>query len=253
MFLQKFLLKVKTSAKRRPFVAVKTFFMYAAIFLIFIFSGYFIYLRVFPQTKNILVLTTNATYSNTFNTIHNSRFRNAHFLNIDSFLTTNESFLYNTTIQMIDNHPQDLKELLVGHQFVLIGSATRLVIPNSLPVLPKKRQVIGYTLNTCTSAEAVLFLPNKFEGSLLTIESFYEFISFNNQVLKGQYTDDEAFRIFTDFFSRRLLSLSCNFAGHLPPWEEIKAVDEENRPPISKPWGDYQKIPEVWKVTKELL
>ena len=256
MVFQKLFLKIKAVTTRRPNITFKKIFMCTGIFLLFvflIFSIYFIYLRVFPQTKNILVLTTDATYENTHKILQNSQFRKSQFLNINSILSTNESFLFNSTMQYIDNNLVNLTELFDQHQFVLIGSSSHLHIPRSLPVLPKKRQVIGYTLNRCTAEKSVLLLPINLSGSLLKTEALIEFIIYNNEVLKGRYTDDEAFRIFTDYFSRRLLLLKCGFHGHLPPWEEIPAIDEANRPPISKPWGNYPKIPEIWNVAKELL
>lgn len=149
----------------------------------------------------------------------------------------------------------DFNRIVFEHpstNFVLIGGPEEFSIPASLPPLPKKPQVIGFTFSDCAPGRYALLLPTTLNYSLLTKQGFQRFTQFASSTLYNKYSANEAFRLFCDFHSLHLLMPPCNrSAAVIGKWEDIPVIEYENPNP-PKAWSEPNLIPEVWKIANEL-
>jgi len=139
---------------------------------------------------------------------------------------------------------------MINTSYVLIHGASRFAIPSNIPNYPNKPMVIGYTFSRCYEKGFALLLPDRIEGSLITKEAYQRFIEFSQTKLTSDYTEDEAFRIFSDFHSLHLFMLPCSKPiKNLPSWESIEVI-ESDEIYTNKPWDNLPRIPEVWRVAE---
>lgn len=227
--------------------------------LILAFASYIFYIFVSPyfspriatksHVKDVIAITTKDTIEATTNSLKNNEFKNTKIILISNNSKTSGKHFFNTNMQKVNGEDYDLLSIS-NSSFVLFGSSKVFKVPKRLPALPKKNQVIGFTFGQCRPNNYALYIPDSLEACLLTKEALIRFIDFNKETLKGEYEDDEAFRIFTDLHSLRVLMLPCGDSSKpLPPWDAIEVIENENKEPF-KPWGKMEKIPEVWRVTE---
>ena len=213
--------------------------------ILFISFKFFVLDSISP--KSAVVITTKKTYEATKQSLRISDIKKNNIIMIDSNFPTNESKLFSSSIVTVAGHIFDIMTIS-NSSFLLFGSTNIFKIPKKLYVLPKKNQVIGYTFAQCRVGNYALLLPDSLNGVMITKEAFTRFVNFNRDTLNGDYTDDEAFRIFTDLHSLRLLILPCSGNKPIPPWEQIDVI-ENDAGSFPKPWGTIDKIPEVWRIT----
>lgn len=214
--------------------------------LSFIFSKFVVpHYNILSHTnpiKEITVIVNSAQYSPTTTAIMKSGFKKVHLITTEK--VTETSLLYNTIRSM--SGPISNLVNVINTTYILFGHNLSFYVPPSYPKLPNKPQLIGYSFDTCNRGKYTVNLPNMLGGSIITKEAFVRFIEFYKDTLHSKYDYDQAFQIFTDLHTLRLLKLPCGKPVPLPKWELIEPVDEPRGQ--VEPWGEMELIPEVWLI-----
>ncbi|EAY03830.1 hypothetical protein TVAG_063430 [Trichomonas vaginalis G3] len=196
--------------------------------------------------RDITVIANSNQIKSTTQSLLKSNFRNIDLISMDRIDESNQFY---SSVRISSGGIETLIDL-INTTYVLFGHNTSFFIPSSFPKLPNKPQVIGYMFETCNRGKYTLNLPNSLGANVLTKDAFKRFIQFYTETLHSDYDDNEAFQIFADLHTLRLLKLPCGKLPPLPKWEDIEPVDEPRNP--VKPWGDMELIPEVWLI-KDLI
>jgi hypothetical protein len=137
---------------------------------------------------------------------------------------------------------------LANTTFVLFGGTEPFAVPPVLPRLPDRPMVIGYSFATCHERDYALVGPVGLAGAMVHAPALRRFHAFAG-TLKGSFTNSEAFRIFCDLHSLRLLMMPCRRRrGRLPKWEAMEVVEYESPEPM-RPWDSIPHVEEVWSLT----
>ena len=179
------------------------------------------------------------------NSVQEAGFREIHAISYDPLVSAHSGF---TSFRKAHGNFGDDVSSMSNTTFILFGGPETFRVPKNLPALPQRPMVIGYSFAECHENGFALLMPTQLEYSMITRDALHRFVDFSTTTLKHTMGASEAFRAFCDFHSLHLLIMPCGKVGStLPKWETIEVVEYENPHP-PKPWGNIEKIDEVWKI-----
>jgi hypothetical protein len=197
-----------------------------------------------PHVKDITVVIPNGGVDSSVAAVRSAGFRKIYALSYDERFSTHS--LFTSYKQMTGTFGDDITGV-VNTTFVVFGSVEAFKVATRLPELPDKPMVIGYSFATCDERRYALIGPGQLENAMVRTNDLKRFHAFA-ETLKGSFSKNEAFRIFCDLHSLRLLVMPCGKrTGRLPKWETIDVI-EDDRPPITRPWDTIPHVQEVWSI-----
>jgi hypothetical protein len=201
------------------------------------------------KMKDITVVIPNGGVEIAASSLKTSGFRKIYAISYDESVSSHSQFKSMRQLRgTFGGHIQHL----INTSYVLFAGPESFRIPSSLPRLPDKPMVIGYSFAQCYEKGFGLLLPTQLEYSLITKEALHRFSDFGTGVLNQPRLGSAEFRTFCDFHSLHLLLMPCGKVPRsLPKWESIDVVEYPNEHPL-KPWDSLPMFEEIWTV-RDLL
>jgi hypothetical protein len=201
-----------------------------------------------PYVKEITIVIPHGGVETSAAAVRNAGFRKVHALSYDERFQSHSAF---TSYKHVKGTFGDDLTGSVNTTFVLFGGVETFAVAPALPQLPDKPMVIGYSFGICNRRQYALLGPRQLEDSMITTSALKRFHAFS-ETLKGSFSKNEAFRIFCDLHSLRLVMMPCRKrSARLPKWESLDVIEHESPGPV-KPWDSIPHVEEVWSV-RDLL